>query len=172
VGPSELAGVLAVKIDWKASGVDLIGQQDAVKLRSGWVVRYGQSAVPLTLSEADALGLLTLITPASAGAKMRDDAVGRPEDRAALTAKLSSEPDATGVNQITLSVTNQGPDAAYKVTAQLRSSSTAIHGTRLSLGVIKNGETKSQVTPVSITGQGADLNPTASDPYPLIERVP
>jgi hypothetical protein len=160
-GDSEFAGIVSFKIDWKASSLRQTSLQDDAKLRSGWSVRYGPREVPLTLSDRE-VGAVRAQLPWSLEPSIGigDDAAGRPDEHAALTAKLSSAPDANGVNQVALSVTNQGPDPAYKVTAQLRSSSTAIHGTRLSFGVIKRGETKNRITQISITKDTDELNPT------------
>src|SRR5205814_2259214 len=75
-------------------------------------------------------------------------------------AKLSNEPDSNGVNRIILSVTNEGPDPAYKVVAQLRSSLTAVHGMQLSFGRINRGATRSRSSRISDITDADDLNAT------------
>lgn len=155
-----VTGVLAVQIDWKASGVDPLGVLDAAKLGNGWLVfsKDGLVNVPLTLSNDEIRSMLTVISAASGGSAAGDDA-GRADEHAALTAKLSNDSDPSGANRIILSITNEGPDPAYKVVAQLRSSATAIHGIQFDFGHINRGETKNRFSPISITSDTDDLNP-------------
>jgi hypothetical protein len=153
-----IAGVLALKIDWKTSGVDPLRLPDTAKFQGGWAVfsKDGQVNASLTLSHDEIRSMLAAIGQALGG----DDAVGRADEHATLTAKLSNETDAGGANRIMLSVTNQGPDPAYKVVAQLRSSSTAIHGAQLSFGRINRGETKNRIAQLSGISDADELNPT------------
>ena len=92
--------------------------------------------------------------PGAAGlAAAADDERDAPAPpHAALTAVLSSDASHGGVNRIVLSVTNRGPDPAYGVVAQLRSSSAALHGLQLSFGRIERGETVARTQDVALAG--------------------
>lgn len=159
-----VAGVLAVKIDWKVSGVDPLGVLDASMFRSGWLVvsKDGRVNAPLIITNDEVRSMLTVIGEASGGAAPGDDDVGRADEHAALTAKLTNDLDPSGANRIILSITNQGPDPAYKVVAQLRSSATAIHGIQLSFGRINRGETKHRFSSISMTSDTDEPNPMVS----------
>jgi serine/threonine-protein kinase len=79
---------------------------------------------------------------------------------AALTAVLSSDASHGGVNRIVLSVTNRGPDPAYGVVAQLRSSSAALHGLQLSFGRIERAETITRTRDVALASAADEIDPT------------
>jgi hypothetical protein len=151
------AGVLDVKIDWKTAGVDPLADRDPAMLRTGWVVHSEDGLVdaPLELTDEDVRAMLTTIGNVT-GNDYGDAPAG---EHATLTAAFSNEPG-TGANRIVLSVTNRGPDAAYKVVAHLKSSSTALHGLQLSFGRINRGDTKTKTKDIANVGETDELNPT------------
>lgn len=152
------AGVLEVKIDWNTAGIDPLADRDSSMLRTGWVVHSEDGLVdaPLELTDEELRALLTAI-----GNVTGNDYGDAPaSEHAALTAAFSNEPVAGGANRIVLSVTNRGPDTAYKVVAHLKSSSTALHGLQLTFGRINRGETKTRTKDIATVGETDELNPT------------
>jgi hypothetical protein len=138
-------GVSVFKIDWTATGVNLDEPLDETKLEKDWVVLSEDDRlnVALSFSREEVRGFMALIAQASSA--LHDDLPARRADEhAALVVTLSSESDGkgTGTNRLNISVTNHGPDSAYDVATQLKSSSTIVHGIHLSLGRVNRGETK------------------------------
>lgn len=152
------AGVLEVKIDWNAAGVDPLADRDLATLRTGWVVHSEDGLVdaPLELTDDEVHAMLVAV----GNVTDRDYSDAPAGEHAALTAALSNEPGTGGANRIVLSVTNRGPDAAYKVVEHLKSSSTALHGLQLSFGRVKRGETKTKTKDIATVGENDELNPT------------
>ncbi|HEX3475038.1 MAG TPA: serine/threonine-protein kinase [Kofleriaceae bacterium] len=96
----------------------------------------------------------------AAAAPPADESGAPAGPHAALTAVLSSDASHGGVNRIVLSVTNRGPDPAYGVVAQLRSSSAALHGLQLSFGRIEPGETLARTRDVALASKADEIDPT------------
>jgi len=92
-------------------------------------------------------------------ASTRNDAGGRDDEHATLVMNLSNEADANGGNRLVVSVTNLGPDPAYKVLVQLKSGLPAIHGVQLRFGRINRNETKKLTKEFSNAGEADELNP-------------
>jgi hypothetical protein len=152
------AGVLEVKIDWKTAGIDPLTNPDLATLRTGWVVHSDDGLVdaPLELTDDDVHSMLVAIGNVTGN----DPSDAPASQHAALIAAFSNEPGTGGANRIVLSVTNRGPDPAYKVVAQLKSSSVTLHGIQLLFGRINRGETKTRTKDISTVNEADDPNPT------------
>jgi hypothetical protein len=152
------SGVLEIKIDWKTTGIDPLANRDLSALRSGWVVHSEDGIVDASveLTDDELRAMFAMI-----GTATDNDYSNAPAGQhAELAAVFSNEAGANGANRIVLSVTNHGPDPAYKVIAQLKSSSTALHGIQLSFGRINRGETKTKSKDIATVNNGDELDPT------------
>jgi hypothetical protein len=152
--------VLVFKIDWAATGVSPDEPPEETRLEKEWSVRSEDDRlnVALSLSREEVRGFMALIGQASSASQGAAPAV-HADEHAALVVTISSEFDEKGTNRLTVSVTNQGPDPAYDVATQVKSSSNVIHGIHLSLGRVNRGETKKSVKRLLPTCDAGDLDP-------------
>jgi len=158
VYPATVAsGVLAVPIDWKSVNVDPFDEQASSVLRAAWVAHSEDGLVDASVepTEGETRALRELLGVSIEG----ELASGTAGERTELVAAFATQVDADGGNRVSLAVTNKGPAPAYKVMAQLRSSSTALHGIQLSFGRIDKGETKTRTKDIDV-GEGDERNPT------------
>lgn len=152
-----VSGVLAAPIDWKAVTVDPFDEQSSSVLRAAWVAHSEDGLVDASIepTEGEIHALRELL-----GVSMEDEPPsGTAGERTQLVAAFATEADADGGNRVSLVVTNKGTAPAYKVIAQLRSSSTALHGIQLWFGRIDKGETKTRTKDIDV-GDGDERNPT------------
>jgi hypothetical protein len=152
------AGVVTAKVDWAGAGIDPADAQATKLLAAAWTIHSDDGLVDASFdpAEADVTAEIAAINHANGD----DGGEAAASEHAALTAAFVSEPGADGVNRVGLSVTNRGPDPAYKVVAHLRSSSTTLHGLELAFGRIASGETKTKAKDISLTGDPDEPNPT------------
>jgi len=158
--PGESAdGVLDVKIDWSAVGGDAVADLDFAALRTNWVVLSGNGTadenVRLELNDDELRALLVAIGK-STGHDYSEAPAGR---HASLTVAVSGEPSTSAEAHIVVSVTNRGPDSAYRVVAHVKiGAGVRQQGGKLSFGRIDVGETRKTTKGVAM-GEGEDPNP-------------
>ena len=151
------SGRLDAKIEWSTVGVDPLDEESTAILRAAWTVHSEDGLVDASIDPTEAeVHALRQLLGQPGETELASAAAG---EHAQLTAAFVTEPGADGGNRVGLAVTNKGPDPAYKVIAQLRSSSTALHGLQLSFGRINKGETKTRIKDIA-AGDGDDPNPT------------
>ena len=129
-------------IDWKASGVDPLADASVAGIASGWSIGFGAAGdeASFELSADD----LTAARVAIGDATDTQYQTGAATDEAVLVAQVV-EPDALavgGAGTLRVIVSNRGPQPAYRVVANTRSSIEALHGIQLSFGRIDVGATK------------------------------
>lgn len=146
-----VAGVLGIKIDWKAATVDSV---DGAALHTGWSVHSDDGAVSvdarLALTDAEVKALLDVIREAT-GNDYSDAPAG---ERASIGVAVSSAPIAGDENHVVVSVTNHGKAPAYRVVAQFKSSPPVLQGIKLPFGRIEPGETKKRVKDIPTPRDG------------------
>lgn len=163
-----VAGVLGVKIDWKAATVDSV---DGAALHTGWSVHSDDGAVNvdarLALTDAEVKALLAVIREAT-GNDYSDAPAG---ERASIGVTVSSAPIAGDENHVVVAVTNHGHAPAYRVVAQFKSTTPALQGIKLPFGRIEPGETKKRAkdipTPHDREAQ-VDVEATSSNATPAL----
>lgn len=140
-----VAGVLGVKIDWKAASFDTV---NGVALHTGWSVHSDDGAMnvdaKLSLTDAQVTALLAAVRNAT-GNDYSDAPAG---ERASIGVVVSSTPIPDDANHVVVSVTNHGPTSAYRVVAQFKSRTPALQGIKLPFGRIGPGETKQRATDI------------------------
>jgi hypothetical protein len=137
---------LRFQVDWKATGVDPLDDDASRLVARPWFV----SGTQWTPSPADASAMLKRI----------GDATETEIDVVSGGAAPSLEIAAFGIdgntlhtgesNTLRVRVANSGPGTAYRVVATTRSSIEALHGLRLSFGLIKPGADKVRQLQVEI----------------------
>jgi hypothetical protein len=134
-----VAGVLGVKIDWKAAPVDTV---NGVALHNGWSVHSDDGAVnvdaKLSLTDAEVQALLSAVQNAT-GNDYSDAPAG---ERASIGVVVSSTPITGDANHVVVSVINHGPTSAYRVVARFKTGTPGLQGVKLPFGRIGPGETK------------------------------
>lgn len=146
--PSTLAGgLLETKIDWKSAPIDSL---DQAALRTGWEVQGDDGAVDvgahLTLTDEEVHALLAAIQEATGN----DYSAAPAGEHAVLTVTVSNESRPDDENHIVVSVTNQGPGAAYRVVAQLKGRTASAQRMKLPFGRIDRAETKKRATDIAV----------------------
>lgn len=138
---SDERGVVDMPVDWAKSGIDPLAEGAAAQLAANWLVttREGLS-LELKVSSQDVEAMRAAIGEATD----TQSAAGTSGERAALKAELvESEPMVMGrAGTIGVSITNSGPQPAYRVIAKLKSGVEALDGIQLSFGRIDPGKTK------------------------------
>jgi hypothetical protein len=162
------AGVLGVKIDWKAASVDAV---NGVALRTDWSVHSDDGAAnvdaQLSLSGAEVKALLEVVREAT-GNDYSEPPAG---ERASIGVVVSGEPIAGDEHHVVVSVTNHGQTPAYRVVARFKSSTPAMQGIQIPFGRIEPGETKKRAkdvpTPHDAEAQ-IDVEATSSNATPAL----
>lgn len=132
------AGHVAFHIDWKAVELDPLAEDAAAMVQRPWTV----SGTTWTPTAAEAAAVLQQIGRATE--TETDLARGGAPPKLEVS-KFEVEGDALHVgdaNTLVVTIANRGAGPAYRVVAMLRSSVAALHGKRLSFGLIKPGAEK------------------------------
>ena len=132
------AGRVAFHVDWKSVEVDPLADDSVATLQRPWTV----SGTTWKPTPADAAAMLKQIGAAS---ETETDLVRGGTAPKLEVSKFEVEGDALHVgdpNTLVVTIANRGTGAAYRVVATLRSSVAALHGKRLSFGLIKPGAEK------------------------------
>jgi hypothetical protein len=132
------SGHIAFQADWKATGVDPLADSAATAVARPWVIS-GTEWIP---TSSDTAAILKQIGDATE----TETAVvkGGPAPSLEVT---TFELDGDGLHAgqastLNVRIANRGSGAAYRVVATTRSSIEALHGQRLSFGLIKPGADK------------------------------
>ncbi|HEU4733934.1 MAG TPA: hypothetical protein VFT22_38850 [Kofleriaceae bacterium] len=137
--PDIFKGVLTAKIDWSSTGLGPKDLLSSSKLSEWSVLSPDKNLTTrLELSGGDLQKIVAMITQSIAA---RSDPASHQGEHAELVVALTSECDAKGSNRVYVTVTNRGPHPAYKVVAQLKSSSKVVHGVQLTADLIEPGKT-------------------------------
>ncbi len=135
------AAHIVFPVDWATTGLDPLNDRAAMK--SAW----GMSGRLWWPSETQAADILRLISDADKAALVRG---GSPPK---LEATASAEGDtlrAGSTDTLVVKIANHGSGAAYRVVATTRSSIEALHGKRLSFGILMPGATKTRELEVRV----------------------
>ncbi|HWU90902.1 MAG TPA: hypothetical protein VN253_26735 [Kofleriaceae bacterium] len=157
---SDERSTVDIAIDWAKSGIDPLSDGAATQLSSSWLVttREGLS-LELRVTPQDVEAMRTAIGEAT-DTQYAAGAIG---ERAVLKAELvESEPMTIGgAGTIGVSITNSGPQPAYRVIAKLKSGVEALDGIQLSFGRIDPGKTK-------VRTRRIPLPPALDDRAPIV----
>ena len=132
------AGHVGFRVDWKSVELDPLSDDAAATMQKPWTV----SGTTWTPTAADAAAMLKQIGVAS---ETETDLVRGGAAPKLEVSKFEVEGDALHVgdpNTLVVAIANRGTGAAYRVVATLRSSVAALHGKRVSFGLIKPGAEK------------------------------
>lgn len=160
VYPGVLAdGVLDVKIDWKSTNAEPLAELDLAALRTEWVINSEDGSrdvhTPLELSDDELHAMLAVIRDATGN----DYNEAPASEHAALRVALTNQPSISGDNSVALSVTNSGPDPAYRVVAHLKIGSTMSREVTIPFGRIDRGETRTKAKNLAVPNETNELNP-------------
>jgi hypothetical protein len=132
------AAHLAFQVDWKATGLDPLAKDAPTVTARPWVV----SGTQWNPSPAEAGAILTAV---GAATETETELVHGGAPPKLEVAAFEVEGDALHAGDpstLVVRVANHGAGAAYRVVAITRSSIAALHGRRLSFGLIKPGAEK------------------------------
>ena len=140
------ASHIAFRIDWKATEVDPLADDARARVGQPWVV----SGTTWDPTDAEASAILKQI---GAATETEPDLVrGGPAPKLEVTA-FEVEGDALHAgdpNTLVVRIANRGTGAAYRVVGTTRSSIQALHGRRMSFGLIKPGAEKVRKLQVTV----------------------
>jgi len=131
-------GHLVFPVDWKASGLDPLADDAATMVAGPWLV----SGTQWTPTPTQARAILRLVSEAT---ETETELVqGGPAPALEVTTFEidGSTLHTSDPNTLVVRIANHGPGTAYRVAATTRSSIEALHGRRLSFGLIKPGADK------------------------------
>ncbi len=132
------SGHIAFLADWKATGIDPLADNVATLVARPWVI----SGTEWTPTSADAEAILKQLSDAT---ETETTVVkgGPPPSLEVTTFELDGDALHAGqASTLNVRIVNRGSGAAYRVVATTRSSIEALHGRRLSFGLIKPGADK------------------------------
>jgi hypothetical protein len=142
------ASHVAFRLDWKSVELDPLADDAQATVERPWLV----SGTTWTPAPAEAAAILKQVGLAS---ETETDLVRGGAAPKLEVSKFTVEGDALHVgdpNTLVVAIANRGTGPAYRVVATLRSSISALHGRRLSFGMIKPGAEKVRKVQVTVPG--------------------
>jgi hypothetical protein len=135
------AAHIVFPVDWATTGLDPL--YDRAVIKSAW----GMSGRLWSPSETQAADILRLISDADKAALVR---WGRPPKLEATASVKGDRLRAGSTDTLVVTIANHGSGAAYRVVATTRSSIEALHGKRLSFGILMPGAAKTREMEVKV----------------------